>query len=145
MIIRGCEFPEDRHYHPDFNVWVREESPGIVLLGATSFGVALAVEFVAFLPKATGTEIDIGRAAGLLELSKAMVSVRSPVKGVILGANGAAVADPSVISGDPYHAGWLIRLKAPEWHRAELVCGAAILSAFEQAMDLDSFTGKEIR
>lgn len=145
MIIRGCEFPEDLHYHADFNVWVKEESPGIVLIGATSFGVALAVEFVAFLPKAVGTEIDAGRAAGLLELSKAMVSVRSPVKGTILAHNEAAVADPSLIGSAPYRAGWLIRLKVGEWNREDLVSGAAILPAFEEAMDLDNFTGKEIR
>ena len=145
MIVRGCEFPEDRHYHVDFNVWVKEESPGVVLIGATAFGVALAVEFVAFLPKAVGTEIDAGRAVGLLELSKAMVSVRTPVSGVIIEANAAALADPSLIASAPYHAGWLIRLNVGQWNPDDLVCGDAIGSAFEAAMDLDNFTGREIR
>ncbi len=37
MIIRGCDFPEDRYYHPDINVWLKEEVPGVVLLGAAAF------------------------------------------------------------------------------------------------------------
>ncbi|MFM9972469.1 MAG: glycine cleavage system protein H [Burkholderiales bacterium] len=143
MLIRGCDFPEDRHYHPDFNVWLKEEASGVVLLGATSFGVALAVEFVAFLPKALGAEIDAGRAVGLLEISKVMVSVRTPVKGRILGHNEAAVADPSLISNDPYGAGWLLRLEVGAWDRQGLVTGDAIRAAFEDAMDLDNFTGME--
>ena len=145
MIIRGCDFPEDRFYHPDINVWLKEELPGVVLLGATSFGVALAVEFVAFLPKPAGTQVDAGRAVGLLELSKTMVSVRSPVKATILGHNAAAVADPSLISTDPYLGGWLLRLGVAEWKSADLVSGAAIVTAFEHAMNLENFTGKGMR
>ena len=145
MIIRGCEFPGDRYYHVDINVWMKEESPGVVLLGATSFGAALAVEFVAFLPKPSGTQVEAGRAVGLLELSKTMVSVRSPVKATILGHNAAAVADPSLISTDPYHGGWLLRLGVADWKSAELVSGAAIAAAFEQAMDQENFTGRQER
>lgn len=149
MIIRGCDFPEDRHYHADFNVWVKEASPGIVLLGATSFGAALAEEFVAFLPKADGTAIEPGRAAGLLELYKTIVSVRSPVRATLLGHNAAVVKDPALIRADPYHAGWLLRLDAGDWARESdrngLVCGPAILPAFEQAMDLENFSGPERR
>ncbi|OGA01329.1 MAG: hypothetical protein A3H35_12120 [Betaproteobacteria bacterium RIFCSPLOWO2_02_FULL_62_17] len=145
MIVRGCDFPEDRYYHADINVWLKEEAPGVLLLGATSFGVALAVEFVAFLPKPSGTQVEAGRAVGLLELSKTMVSVRSPVKATILAHNAAAVADPALISTDPYQGGWLLRLGVDEWKSADLVSGAAIPAAFEQAMDLENFTGRQVR
>lgn len=145
MMIRGCDFPEDRYYHADINVWIKEESPGVVLLGATSFGAALAVEFVAFLPKPAGTKAEAGRAVGLLELSKTMVSVRTPVDATILAHNPAAVADPSLISTDPYHGGWLLRLEVGAWKSADLLAGAAIVAAFEQAMDLEDFTGREAR
>jgi len=145
MIVRGCNFPEDRYYHADLNVWLKQESPGVLLLGATSFGVALAAEFVAFLPKPAGTQVEAGRAVGLLELSKTMVSVRSPVNATILAHNAAAVADPSLISTDPYHGGWLLRLGVGDWQSAQLVSGAAIVAAFEQAMDLENFTGREGR
>src|SRR5262245_52311779 len=143
MMVRGCDFPEDRCYHPDYNVWARREPGGEVLIGATSFGVALAVDFIAFMPKPPGTTVDAGRAVGLLELAKTIVSVRTPVKGTIIGANEAAVADPAIIRDDPYGAGWLIRLKADDWGAAQgsLVSGAAIVAAFEEAMNLENFEG----
>jgi glycine cleavage system H protein len=143
MMLRGCDFPEDLHYHADYNVWARRDPGGDVVIGATSFGVALAVDFIAFMPKPLGTEVDAGRAVGLLELAKTIVSVRTPVKGTIVGANDAAVADPSIIRDDPYGAGWLIRLKAADWEEARrpLVTGAAIAPAFEEAMELENFTG----
>jgi glycine cleavage system H protein len=143
MIVRGCDFPEDRCYHPDYNVWAKQEPGGDVVIGATSFGVALAVDFIAFLPKPLGTTVEAGRAVGLLELAKTIVSVRTPVKGTILAVNEGAVADPGIIRDDPYRAGWLIRLKAEDWESAQhsLVAGAAIAPAFEEAMDLDNFEG----
>ena len=146
IVVRGCGFPQDRHYHADYNVWVQRSGQGTVTLGATAYGAALAVEFFAFMPKAVGTSIEAGKAVGLLELSKTVVSVRSPVNGRIVEVNGAAVAKPSIISDDPYGAGWLVRLSS----RVELetgdglLSGAAVAPAFEQEMMLENFAGPPI-
>src|SRR5262245_35368711 len=141
MEVRGLTFPEDRWYHADYNVWAKAAPGGEVVIGATAFGVALAVDFIAFMPKPLGTAVDAGRAVGLLELAKTIVSVRTPVRGTIVAANLAAVADPAVIRDDPYGAGWLIQLKADDWEgaRQALVTGPAIIRAFEEAMDLENF------
>lgn len=144
IVVRGCEFPDDRWYHADFNVWLQRCEHGGVKLGATSFGAALAVEFFAFMPKSQGTKIDAGRAVGLLELSKTVVSVRSPCNGTLLEANPTAVNNPSVISRDPYGAGWLVRLM-PEEGLSNLgdglLSGNAIAPAFESAMELENYQG----
>ena len=96
---------------------------------------------ISFLPKGEGTRVSAGRAAGLLELAKTMVSVRSPVDATILGHNAQAVADPSIIRADPYGQGWLLRLEVGDWNGQGLVSGEGIVAAFEAAMDLDDFTG----
>ena len=142
IVVRGCEFPEDRHYHADYNVWVQSGAKGVVTLGATSYGVALAIEFFAFTPKAVGTRLDAGRAVGLLELSKTVVSVRTPVAGTLVEVNLAAVARPSLISEDPYGAGWLVRLSTKAaLESGGLLSGAAVAPAFEQEMMLENFAG----
>ena len=140
---RGCGFPIDRYYHADYNVWVQPGAPGVVTLGATSYGVALAVEFFAFTPKALGTKVEIGRAVGVLELSKTVVSVRTPVSGTLLEVNTAAVAKPATIGADPYGAGWLVRLAA-KWDEAvshRLLSGDDLAPAFEAEMALENFQG----
>lgn len=141
--VRGCAFPSDRYYHAHYNVWVQRTADGTALLGATSYGAALAIEFFSFVPKAVGTVIDAGRAAGVLELSKTVVSVRSPITGVIVEVNTEAVTRPSIISDDPYEAGWLIRLKTdvPFEADVQLVSGGAIAAAFEAEMNLEGFAG----
>jgi glycine cleavage system H protein len=143
IVVRGCAFPQDRYYHVDYNVWVQRTAADIVTLGATSFGAALAIEFFAFTPKALGTAIEAGRAVGLLELSKTVVSVRSPVAGSLSEINTTVMAKPSIISADPYGAGWLVRLttNAMIESDAQLVRGDALASAFEQAMALEDFNG----
>lgn len=143
IVVRGCAFPQDRYYHADYNVWVQRTAVDVVTLGATSFGVALAIEFFAFTPKAIGMAIEAGRAVGLLELSKTVVSVRSPVAGTLLEVNAAAVAKPSLVGSDPYGAGWLARLATDIDLNAQtdLVQGEALVAAFEQAMALENFSG----
>ncbi len=141
--IRGCSFPLDRYYHADYNVWVQPGANGVVTLGATSYGAALAVEFFAFTPKAIGTKVDVGRAVGVLELSKTVVSVRAPVAGVVLEVNTAAVAKPEIIGADPYGTGWLVQLTAP-WNETIANCllsEATLAPAFEAEMALDNFQG----
>ena len=143
IVVRGCEFPDDRYYHADYNVWVQRGENGIVTLGATEYGAALAIEFFAFTPKPVGTPLDAGRAVGLLELSKTVVSVRTPVAGAIVEINAAVVEKPSLISSDPYGAGWLARLSTDERFEDSLLSGAAVASAFEAEMNLENFAGRQ--
>lgn len=147
IVVRGCEFPEDRHYHADYNVWLQRGAKGIVTLGATAYGVALAIEFFAFTPKAVGTRLDAGRAVGLLELSKTVVSVRTPVAGTLVEVNAEVVAKPSMISADPYGAGWLVRLATDATLESSsgLLWGAALAPAFETEMALENFEGPRIK
>jgi glycine cleavage system H protein len=142
IVVRGCAFPDELSYHVGHNVWLREER-GIVTLGATSYGVALASEFVSFRPKPEGTTVAANGSVGLIELWKTLVSVRSPIAGTIVQGNAAAAADPAVINREPYGAGWLVRLNVADWPTvsAPLVTGAAIGPAFEAAMALDKFEG----
>jgi glycine cleavage system H protein len=144
IVLRGCEFPPDRFYHVEYNVWVQQTAKDIVTIGATAFGAALAIEFFALTPKALGTKIEAGRAVGLLELSKTVVSVRSPIAGTLVEINQAAMARPGIISADPYGEGWLVRLATPTRlaDEAQLLTGDAVIAPFEAAMALENFEGR---
>lgn len=147
ITVRSCKFPLDRYYHADYNVWVQPGANGVVTLGATSYGVALAVEFFAFTPKAIGTQVDVGRAVGVLELSKTVVSVRTPVAGTVLEVNTAAVTKPAMIGADPYGTGWLVRLAAlwDETIAQRLLSEDTLAPAFEAEMALENFQGPPAR
>jgi len=140
--VRGCDFPEDRYYHADYNVWLKGGEPGTMVLGATSYGAALAIEFLAFLPKPDGTVVEADRAVALLELGKTVISVRTPLAGTIIASNAAVAKRPATINEDPYGAGWLVKLRISSGPEAVgLLSGAAVAPAFEEAMRLDNFEG----
>jgi glycine cleavage system H protein len=143
IVVRGCAFPVDRGYHVRHNVWVKVGADGTVTLGATSYAVAQAGEFVAFVPKPIGTPVTVGASVGLIELWKTMVPVRSPIAGTIIATNAAAIADTSLINRSPYRDGWLVRLQADDAARdiADLVKGSAIAPAFDDAMAIEGFDG----
>ena len=85
IVVRGCEFPDDCYYHVEHNVWLQGREAGVVTLGATSFGVALAVRVSRIHAQADWQSPSRPTGAvGLLELWKTMISVRTPVAGKIV-------------------------------------------------------------
>lgn len=106
--------PQDRLYDTDHDMWVRREG-GAVVIGATSFGVHLAGEVIAFTPKPTGAEVAAGRGLGIVESAKTVLAVHSPVAFRIDEPNEAVEARPELINRDPYGAGWMVRGTALDW------------------------------
>lgn len=115
--------PEDRLYCPRHDMWVQPQSDGGILIGATSFGVFLAGEIIAFTSKPKGAEVAVGRGMGTVECRKTVLAVHAPVSFVLLEGNDAAEERPKLVNGDPYGAGWMARARPTNWleDRAALV------------------------
>jgi glycine cleavage system H protein len=134
--IRGFEFPDQLWYLIEHDTWVRLDHDGSATIGITSLGAHISGEFIEFMPKAVGTAIERDRSLGVLEMSKVIRSVRSPVGGTIVASNERATQRAKLINEDPYGEGWLVRLAPREWpsDAARLVTGVAIAAAVEQYM-----------
>ena len=65
--------PDDRLYCPRYDMWVQELDNGEMLIGATSFGVFLAGDVIAFTAKPNGAEVEFGRGMGTLECRKTVL------------------------------------------------------------------------
>ncbi|HJW24878.1 MAG TPA: glycine cleavage system protein H [Rhodocyclaceae bacterium] len=118
--------PDDRLYCPRHDMWVQERD-GEVLIGATSFGIFLAGEIIAFTSKPKGAEVAVGRGLGTVECRKTVLAVHAPVSFKLLEGNETAEERPALINGDPYGAGWMARGPATDWaaEAATLVDAAA--------------------
>lgn len=119
--------PDDRLYCPQYDMWVQEAGDGEVLIGATSFGVFLAGEIIAFTGKPNGAEVDIGRGMGTVECRKTVLAVHAPVSFTLIEGNETAEERPQLIDRHPYGAGWMARGRPTRWaeERATLVDAAA--------------------
>jgi glycine cleavage system H protein len=78
-------------------------------------------------PKRVGTVVQQGTSVGVVELAKAIVSVKSAVSGTVVEVNERLGEAPELVHRDPYGEGWLARLVLSEFaaDAAALVQGEA--------------------
>ena len=107
--------PDDRLYCPRYDMWVQETADGEVLIGATSFGIFLAGEIIAFTAKPKGAEVDIGRGMGTVECRKTVLAVHAPISFILLEGNEAAEERPRRVNSAPYGDGWMARARPTRW------------------------------
>ncbi|UCV19072.1 glycine cleavage system protein H [Ferribacterium limneticum] len=112
--------PDDRLYCLRYDMWVQETADGEVLIGATSFGIFLAGEIIAFTSKPKGAEVEIGRGMGTVECRKTVLAVHAPVSFVLLEGNDEAEERPKLVNVDPYGAGWMARARPTRWAEEKL-------------------------
>jgi glycine cleavage system H protein len=131
MNVLGFDFPDALHYHAEHQTWARVEGDGSVTVGITSMGIELSGEIYMCRPKSVGQVVEQGRSIAVVELAKAIVSVKSPLSGTVLETNSALSASPELVHLDSYRRGWIARLRPSAWdsERAALVHGDAVAAA----------------
>lgn len=144
MRVGDLEFPDDVRVHPEHDTWARPESDGCVRVGITALGTRLSGEVYMCRPKPVGSVVGQGRALAVVELAKAIVSVRSPVAGTVVEVNDGLAANPERVHQDPYGAGWIVRLRpdAPlDEATGGLLAGAALAAATAERIRLERLDG----
>jgi glycine cleavage system H protein len=118
--------PDDRLYCPRYDMWVREIGEDEVLIGATSFGIFLAGEIIAFTSKPKGAEVELGRGMGTVECRKTVLAVHAPISFMLLEGNDEAEERPKLVNIEPYGKGWMARARPTRWgeEKATLVDAA---------------------
>lgn len=131
MKVRGFEFPDELHYLVEHQVWARLHGDHMATVGITALGIELAGEIYMCRPKAVGSVIEQGRSIAVVELAKAIVSVKSPVRGTVVEVNPRLAAEPELVHTAPYADGWLARITLDDFEadRAALVHGDATAAA----------------
>lgn len=144
MNIGGFEFPEQLHYLVPHDTWARVDADGLVCVGITSLGVHMAGEIYMCRPQPVGREVEAGRSIAVMELAKSIVSVKSPLAGVVAEVNTRLEDEPELVFRDCYGAGWLARLRPGDWalDAQALVNGPAVEAAMRRQLWLHGL-GKE--
>lgn len=107
--------PTDRLYCPRHDMWVQLLTNGEALVGASSFGIFLAGEIIAFTSKPNGATVEIGRGMGTVECRKTVLAVHAPISFVLLAGNEKAEEHPQSINISPYAEGWMARVRPTRW------------------------------
>lgn len=130
-------FPAELHYLVEHDVWARIEADGSVTTGITALGIKLSGEIYMCRPQPVGTHVAQGRSIAVVELAKAIVSVKSAVSGIVVEINRRLAEAPQCIHLDPYGEGWIARI-APDDLPADLrrlVHGEGVVAAMGRHAD----------
>lgn len=144
MLIAGVELPDQLWYWIEDQTWARPLPDGSVRVGITTLGLKASGEVFMCRPKAVGSEVQQGRSIGVVELSKSIVSVKSPLSGTVVRVNEALEAQPELVHRSPYEAGWLAELQpsALDAEQANLAIGEdAIRAAMQRWAWLNQLDG----
>jgi glycine cleavage system H protein len=127
-------FPADLHYLVEHDVWARLHGDGTATVGITALGIKLSGEIYMCRVKPVGSEIAQGRAVAVVELAKAIVSVKCAVGGTVQAVNPLLDERPELVHRDPYGEGWLARLALRDLAAdlPQLVRGEAVVEAMAQ-------------
>ncbi len=103
----------DRLYHP-MGVWVklmdRQHTLGVSDFFQQHHGDIAFAEVVA-----AGTAVSANDEFATIETIKVDVELPCPVSGTIIEVNEKLELEAEIINQDPYGAGWLATIVAPDW------------------------------
>ncbi|MBV8307434.1 MAG: glycine cleavage system protein GcvH [Gammaproteobacteria bacterium] len=125
--------PADLRYTKSHE-WVRSLADGTVEIGITDHAQHALGDLVFVEVPEAGRSVKADEPCAVVESVKAASDVYAPLAGEITAGNPQLAAEPEVVNGDPYGAGWLMRLRpAPG-----ALAAAALLSAAQYQQLLDS-------
>lgn len=101
--------PEHLEYS-DEHVWV-DASSSPAVIGITEYAAGQLGDLVYLDMPEADSHVQAGDEIMELESSKAVSPLVSPVSGTIRYVNREAADDPSIVNGDPYGEGWLLKIE----------------------------------
>ena len=101
--------PEDLFYSEEHE-WVRVEDD-VAIVGITDFAQDQLGDIVYVDLPEVGSTIDVGSVVGVLESTKSVSDVYSPVSGEVIAVNPELEGSEELINSDPYGEGWLFKVR----------------------------------
>ncbi|MBI2478380.1 MAG: glycine cleavage system protein GcvH [Planctomycetia bacterium] len=94
--------------------WAKVDNEGgakVATVGISAFAVEQLTDLVYMELPSVGTSVEAGREFGEVESVKAVSPLYSPVTGEIIAVNSGLPDSLETLNGDPYNAGWILRVK----------------------------------
>ncbi|MDO8502825.1 MAG: glycine cleavage system protein GcvH [Gemmatimonadaceae bacterium] len=123
-----ANIPDDLKYTEEHE-YVRTTADGVVEVGITDYAQGELGDVVYVELPAVGTKLGKHDVFGTIEAVKAVSELFSPVAGEVIEVNPRLDQEPALVNGDPYGAGWMIRIRAEDPSAVEGLMDAAAYGA----------------
>ena len=90
--------------------WARVEGD-IVTVGITNHAQDALGDLVYIELPEVGDSLKAADEAGVVESVKAASDIYAPVTGEVVEVNSALVDSPEIVNSDPYHDGWMYKIR----------------------------------
>ena len=110
---QGFEVPKGYCFHPG-HTWVLDEGRQNARIGLDSFGANLLGKIDRVEVVGLNRWVRQGQKICTISRDGLAVELLSPIEGVVVSVNQDVVNDPGIVLKDPYKAGWICVVKAPE-------------------------------
>jgi len=127
-------FPEDLKYTREHE-WARSKGARVTV-GITDFAQEQLGDVVFVELPDVGDEVKKGEAFGVVESTKAVSDLFSPLTGKVVEVNDPLTDAPETINEDPYEEGWLVVVEASDPKElADLMDAAAYRKFVEEEQE----------
>ena len=128
--MADASYPQDLLYHPEHD-WVRLDPADqeLATFGITWYAQDALGEVVFFDPPAVGAMVEAGDSYTEVESVKAVSDVVAPMSGEVVEVNEELGDGPEAINGDPYGAGWMVKVRLSDVSEKDDLLDAAAYEA----------------
>ncbi len=127
------DFPEDLKYTREHE-WARSKG-NLVVVGITDFAQDQLGDVVYVELPDVGDPVKKGESFGVVESTKAVSELFSPVSGKVVEVNDPLSDAPETINEDPYEEGWMIVIEPADAKDLDGLMDAKTYRAFVEEQD----------
>jgi glycine cleavage system H lipoate-binding protein len=122
--VAGLLFRPDAWYSAG-HTWMTRLAGGSLRVGLDALALRLMPSVNAIDLKPAGTRVAKGAPIATIHAGARALTVRSPVDGVVVAVNAAALREPALVKSDGYGRGWLVTVAPADLEFARLPHGSA--------------------
>ena len=109
--------------------WIRQDGDTAVI-GITDYAQQQLGDIVYVELPASGSRVETGKEAAIVESAKAASEVYAPVSGEVIAVNDAIADDPAKVNADPMGEGWFLSVKLDDPQALDGLMDEAAYAAF---------------
>ena len=142
--IGDHDFPDDRFYDVENQVWYVPLGDGTLRAGFTPLSMTLAGDALVFTPKPAGKPFWCGKWFAMVECGKWIGAARAAFDGTLAASNERLVARPILLNEDAFGEGWMAILRPDEdgWDTG-LVTGADLEPRMRAWLEAESYRDRD--
>ena len=118
------DIPANLLYAEEHDYVMETDEESVYNVGITDYAQGELGDIVYVELPSVGDTFQRGDVFGTVEAVKAVSDLFAPVSGEIVAINEALDADPSLVNGDPYGEGWMIKVRISDPSELESLLSA---------------------